>query len=269
MSSLVNEEILEKTEELKSIVMASVTGGAKDDDRYRALRSELLAIHWVKTSLPRFIRTCNDLSQVWHEITMKEGEPAAGPGKYKMRRTLITEQFFPLINHLQVSAEAAANTILRPKKEVGQHERGPAVAKGGVSQVPPSENAKSLGARRIEKTVFISYRRTAVPWAQSMFQNLTQNGYDAFFDFRGIASGGFEEVILENIKARAHFVVLLTPSALERCSDPADLFRREIETALINKRNIVPIMLEGFEFGAADADSHYRLCCTPFLHLRR
>jgi hypothetical protein len=102
-----------------------------------------------------------------------------------------------------------------------------------------------------------------------MFQNLTQNGYDAFFDFRGIASGGFEEVILENIKARAHFVVLLTPSALERCSDPADLFRREIETALINKRNIVPIMLEGFEFGAADADSHYRLCCTPFLHLRR
>src|ERR1035438_7361147 len=51
---------------------------------------------------------------------------------------------------------------------------------------------------RIEKTVFISYRRIAVSWAQSIFQDLTQHGYDVFFDFQGIASGSFEEVILEN-----------------------------------------------------------------------
>jgi len=108
---------------------------------------------------------------------------------------------------------------------------------------------------RIEKTVFISYRRIAVSWAQSIFQDLTQHGYDVFFDFHGIASGAFEEVILENIKARAHFLVLLTPSALERCSDPADLFRREIETAIAWQRNIVPIMLEGFDFGAPEIDS--------------
>ena len=50
--------------------------------------------------------------------------------------------------------------------------------------------------------------------------------------------------------ARAHFLVLLTPSALERCDDPADWLRREIETALANQRNIVPLMLEGFDFGA-------------------
>ena len=103
---------------------------------------------------------------------------------------------------------------------------------------------------RIEKTVFISYRRNAVPWAQSIFQDLTQHGYDVFFDFQGIASGGFEEIILENIKARAHFLVLLTPSALERCGDPTDLFRREIETAIASKRNIIPIMLDGFGFSA-------------------
>src|ERR1035441_1210685 len=47
----------------------------------------------------------------------------------------------------------------------------------------------------------------------------------------------------------AHFLVLLTPSALERCDDPADWLRREIETALANQRNIVPLMLEGFDFG--------------------
>jgi hypothetical protein len=41
-----------------------------------------------------------------------------------------------------------------------------------------------------------------------------------FIDYSGIASGDFEQVILENINARAHFLVLLTPSALERCGDP-------------------------------------------------
>jgi hypothetical protein len=101
---------------------------------------------------------------------------------------------------------------------------------------------------RIEKTVFISYRRTNLPWALAIFQDLTQHGYDVFFDYTGIASGDFERVILENIHARAHFLVLLTPSALERCDDPRDWLRREIEAALDNRRNIVPIMLEGFDF---------------------
>ena len=103
---------------------------------------------------------------------------------------------------------------------------------------------------RIEKTVFMSYRRTNFSWAQAIFQNLTQHGYDVFFDFNGIASGDFEQVIIGNIKARAHFLVVLTPSALERFADPSDLLRREIETALETQRNIVPLMLEGFDFGA-------------------
>jgi Flp pilus assembly protein TadD len=102
---------------------------------------------------------------------------------------------------------------------------------------------------RVEKTVFLSYRRTNIPWALAIFQNLTQQGYDVFIDYTGIASGDFEGTILGNITARAHFLVLLTPSALERCDDPADWLRREIETALDTHRNIIPLMLEGFDFG--------------------
>ncbi len=64
---------------------------------------------------------------------------------------------------------------------------------------------------RIEKTVFISYRRTNVPWALAIYQHLTHHGYDVFFDYTGIASGDFERVILGNIAARAHFLVLLLP----------------------------------------------------------
>jgi len=101
-----------------------------------------------------------------------------------------------------------------------------------------------------EKTVFISYRRTTVAWALNIYQNLTQHGYDVFFDFQGISSGDFERVILDNVRARAHFLALLTPSALERCREPDDWLRREIETALDTQRNVVPLMFEGFDFGA-------------------
>jgi tetratricopeptide (TPR) repeat protein len=54
--------------------------------------------------------------------------------------------------------------------------------------------------------------------------------------------------ILENLCSRAHFLILLTPSALDRCSEPGDWLRREIETALEEKRNIVPILLDDFHF---------------------
>ena len=105
---------------------------------------------------------------------------------------------------------------------------------------------------RIEKTVFISYRRTNLPWALAIYQNLTSRGYDVFFDYKSINSGDFEQAILGNIRARAHFVLVLTPSALERCNQPGDWLRREIETAITEKRNIIPLFLEGFDFGAPE-----------------
>lgn len=103
---------------------------------------------------------------------------------------------------------------------------------------------------RIEKTVFISYRRTNWSFALAVFQNLTHVGYDVFYDYETIASGDFEQVILDNIRARAHFLIVLTPSALEHCEDPRDWLRREIETAIDTQRNIVPLMLDRFDFGA-------------------
>src|SRR6266852_4761556 len=100
---------------------------------------------------------------------------------------------------------------------------------------------------RIEKTVFLSYRRTNISWALAVFQNLTQHGYDVFLDYNGIA-GDFERVVLENITARGHFLVLLSPSALSvatirqiGCEGKWRLLWRE--------RNIVPLMLEGFDLG--------------------
>ena len=101
---------------------------------------------------------------------------------------------------------------------------------------------------RIEKTVFISYRRTNSFMALAVYQNLTAKGFDVFLDLQGINSGDFEQIILGNLRARAHFLVILTPSALERCNEPGDWLRREIETAIDEKRNIIPLFFDGFNF---------------------
>jgi tetratricopeptide (TPR) repeat protein len=102
----------------------------------------------------------------------------------------------------------------------------------------------------IEKTVFISYRRSNFWTALAIYQSLYANGYDVFFDYRSIPSGAFAQVITENIKYRAHFIVVLSPSALERCCEPGDWLRREMELALEYQRNIIPLMMEGFDFGS-------------------
>jgi hypothetical protein len=69
-----------------------------------------------------------------------------------------------------------------------------------------------------------------------------------FIDYLGIGSGSFEHEILENIAHRAHFLVMLTPSALARVDQPGDWLRREVECAIDLGRNVIPLLLEVFEF---------------------
>lgn len=100
----------------------------------------------------------------------------------------------------------------------------------------------------VEKTVFVSYRRRDIYVARTVYQDLTAHGYDCFLDYESIDAGSFERIIFNQIAARAHFIVILTPEALERCVEPRDWLRREIERAVDLKRNIIPVMVEGFSF---------------------
>ena len=101
---------------------------------------------------------------------------------------------------------------------------------------------------QIHKTVFISYRRTNTSIARNVYTSLTSQGFDVFFDLKSITNGDFEQIILNQIANRAHFILILTPSALERCISPDDWVRREIEEAMKLERNIVPLFFEGFNF---------------------
>src|SRR5215813_1147434 len=92
-------------------------------------------------------------------------------------------------------------------------------------------------------TVFLSYRRHVSAFiARAVFQDLRQHGYDVFMDVESIDSGQFDTIILNQIAARAHFLVILTPGALDRCQEPDDWLRREIERAIALGRNVVPIL---------------------------
>jgi len=52
---------------------------------------------------------------------------------------------------------------------------------------------------RIEKTVFISYRRANFPWALAIYKELHHDGYDVFFDYLSINAGDFETAIIQMI----------------------------------------------------------------------
>lgn len=100
---------------------------------------------------------------------------------------------------------------------------------------------------RVEKTIFISYRRTNLFTARAIYENLRRHNYDVFFDFESINAGDFEQIILQSIESRAHFILILTPSALARCKNPDDWLRREIQHAITHQRNIIPLTFEGFD----------------------
>ena len=100
-----------------------------------------------------------------------------------------------------------------------------------------------------EKTVFISYRRDTAgkAFARSVHDALKQRGYDAFLDVDDIAAGYWAKQILTEVPKRAHFLLLVTPGAMDRCAKQDDWVRREFELAKANQRNIVPVFEESVD----------------------
>jgi len=102
------------------------------------------------------------------------------------------------------------------------------------------------------KTVFISYRRSVSAYiARAVYFDLKANGFDVFMDVQSIDAGTFDTIILRQIEARAHFVLVCAPGTFDRVNEPGDWLRREIEYALEHKRNLVPILAGGFSFDPA------------------
>jgi formylglycine-generating enzyme required for sulfatase activity len=95
--------------------------------------------------------------------------------------------------------------------------------------------------------VFISYRRgTAYDLALLLQTKLRQLGVNAFLD-SDLRRGVFDETLLRTIEQSTSFLIILTPNALDRCSDPEDWLRKEIVQAIKSGRNIIPLT-DSFQF---------------------
>jgi hypothetical protein len=106
--------------------------------------------------------------------------------------------------------------------------------------------------RRGEKEydVFISYRRerTAKIFAQLIQSELENRKLKVCLDVTDFRQGPFPKTIQKNIVNSPHFILILSRGCFVKRSDEEDYFREEIALAIRKKRNIIPIMLEEFEF---------------------
>lgn len=96
--------------------------------------------------------------------------------------------------------------------------------------------------------IFISYRRTAFETANLLATRLKALGYSVFFDLEEMNQGKFNEQLLYRIEQCKDFIIVLPPDALERCHNQDDWVRKELLCALANNKNIIPVLLEGFDW---------------------
>ncbi len=97
--------------------------------------------------------------------------------------------------------------------------------------------------------IFISYRREGGDVAAKLIcEALKNRGYTVFFDYDALKGGHFDVRLVKAIKACTDMVLVLPLNALDRCDNPADWVRQELVVALESGKNIVPVMMPGFEF---------------------
>ena len=97
--------------------------------------------------------------------------------------------------------------------------------------------------------IFISYRReNGHLMARLFYHRLIADGYKVFMDVEDLGPGTFDERLYHEIEQCTDFILILPPNALDRCQNPKDWVRMEIEHALNYDKNIIPILMQGFEY---------------------
>ena len=97
--------------------------------------------------------------------------------------------------------------------------------------------------------VFLSYRRDGGETMAILLRDrLVAKGYRVFLDVENLRSGDFNEKLLQIIQNCTDFIVVLSAGSLDRCVNDGDWVRREIAHALSHDKNVVPLLLRGFEW---------------------
>ncbi|CAH0554540.1 unnamed protein product [Brassicogethes aeneus] len=112
------------------------------------------------------------------------------------------------------------------------------------------ENASDPGMDK-SLDVFVSYRRSNGSQLASLLKvHLQLRGFSVFIDVERLEAGKFDNNLLQSIQKAKHFLLVLTPKALDRCigdEEKKDWVHREIVAALQSNCNIIPI-IDNFSF---------------------
>ncbi len=101
--------------------------------------------------------------------------------------------------------------------------------------------------------IFISYRRKGgYETAKHLYDLLTMDGYTVSFDIDTLRNGDFDTALLQRIDECTDFILILNKGAFDRTLDPGfnpknDWLRNELAYALKRNKNVIPVMLEGFD----------------------
>lgn len=105
--------------------------------------------------------------------------------------------------------------------------------------------------------IFISYRRKGgFEVAKHIKDLLERDGYSVSFDIDNLRNGNFNSQLMERISKCRDFILILDAHVFDRVIDEEgklvdegkdDWLIREIAEALKTKKNIIPIMLDGFD----------------------
>ena len=122
-----------------------------------------------------------------------------------------------------------------------------------IKKVQPelaTKGATVLGIKLPEKkTTFISYRReTGSIMARIVQSELKKRGHLSFLDVDDLGPKQFGKRLLREIESVPNFVVVLSPGSMDRCEAHDDWLRREIAHAITTHRNIVPLMVDEFQY---------------------
>ena len=98
--------------------------------------------------------------------------------------------------------------------------------------------------------VFISYRRnTGGVYADLFAEFFTQHGISFFWDVKSLhdQTGEFPEILRDNILAAQDFLLILSPGVFDGLGEDA-IFVQEINLALREHKNMIPVLCGGFSF---------------------
>ena len=145
----------DKASYLVNMLVAFSTGGEGENSEYQLLRAEFLNDPLVSPLVPSFVRVNRDLTSFWSYIKAKYST-------YAERRTYLSEQFTPLLDHLEFGGNApqpipqkltvlASQASWQPPTLVARNKRNVFIVHGHDNEVKQevSRFVESLGLHAI------------------------------------------------------------------------------------------------------------------------